>query len=90
MDQIIARFRQGDNLPIGQAVINQTIVSGIGNVYKSELLFLLRLQPLQLVHDLSDEIILELVAKATELMAANLSGRPRTTRYALDGGRFHV
>jgi endonuclease VIII len=87
---VLARFRQCNNLPIGQAVMNQTIVSGIGNVYKSEVLFLLRLHPQTLVSDLRDEQILELVATASELMAKNLSGRPRTTRYALDGGRFYV
>ncbi|WP_254507945.1 Fpg/Nei family DNA glycosylase [Anatilimnocola floriformis] len=89
-EEVIARFRQGNNLPIGQAVMNQTIVSGIGNVYKSELLFSLRLHPLLLVSDMSDEQLLELTTLASELMSQNLSGRPRTTRHSLDGGRFYA
>ena len=89
-EQVLARFRQCNNLPIGEAVMNQTVVSGIGNVYKSEVLFSLRLHPLVLVSDLSDEQILALTAKSRELMAQNLSGRPRTTRHALDGGRFYT
>jgi len=89
-EEVLARFRQCDNLPIGQAVLNQTIISGIGNVYKSEVLFLLGLHPQTLVRDLRDELILELTAMSAELMGQNLSGRPRTTRHALDGGRFHV
>lgn len=87
---VLARFRQCNNVPIGQAVLNQTIVSGIGNVYKSELLFHFRIHPQTLVSDLMDEQILGLTAKASEMMAKNLSGRPRTTRYALGGGRFYV
>lgn len=89
-DEVLARFRQCNNLPIGEAVLNQTIVSGIGNVYKSELLFLLGWHPRTLVRELSDEQILKLTAMSSELMAQNLSGRPRTTRHSLDGGRFHV
>lgn len=85
---VLARFRQCNNLPIGQVVLNQTVVSGIGNVYKSEVLFLMRLHPLTLVSELNDELILELVRTARELMEKNLSGRPRTTRFALGGKRF--
>ena len=70
--------------------MNQTVIAGIGNVYKSEVLFQLRLHPLTMVGDLSDEQILGLAAKAREMMLQNLSGQPRTTRYALDGGRFNV
>lgn len=89
-ERVVARFRQCNQMPIGQAVLNQTIVSGIGNVYKSEVLFKLRLHPQTLVGDLKNEQIIELVAEATELMSRNLDGRPRTTRYALDQGRYYV
>jgi endonuclease-8 len=89
-DEVLARFRQADNMPIGQAIMNQTIVSGIGNVYKSEVLFDLGVHPQSLVSDLQDDRLLALTAKACELMAQNLTGRPRTTRFALDGGRFWV
>ena len=88
--EVLARFRQCNNLPIGEAVMNQTVVSGIGNVYKSELLFELRLHPLTPVGDLTNEQILKLVSLASALIAKNLSGRPRTTRFALDGGRFYA
>jgi endonuclease-8 len=87
---VLARFRLCNDLPIGQAIMNQTVVSGIGNVYKSEILFQVHLHPLTPVSDLNDDQILQLVAKASDLMAQNLAGRPRTTRHALDGGRFYV
>lgn len=88
--EMLARFRQANQLPIGEAVMNQTIVAGIGNVYKSEVLYCLRLHPLERVGDLRDEQLLEIAHTASEMMAKNLSGRPRTTRYTLDGGRFHA
>lgn len=86
--ETLARYRQCNNLPIGQVVLNQTVVSGIGNVYKSEVLFLLRVHPLTLVSELSDAQLLSITEKARELMSQNLGGRPRTTRHALDGGRY--
>jgi endonuclease-8 len=89
-EDVVARFRQCNSLPIGEAVMNQTVVSGIGNVYKSEVLFHQHLHPQTPVRDLRDEQILALVAVSRELMQQNLSGRPRTTRHALDGGRFWV
>jgi endonuclease-8 len=88
--EILARFRQANSMSIGEAIMNQTIVSGIGNVYKSEVLFTLRLHPQRLVNDLTDEQLLQITHKASELMAKNLNGRPRTTRYSLDGGRFYA
>lgn len=87
-EEVLQRFRQANSLPIGQAIMNQTIISGVGNVYKSEVLFLLRLHPLIRVSELSDEQLLSVTAKSRELMGQNLDGRPRTTRHALDGRRF--
>jgi endonuclease-8 len=89
-EEVLARFRQCNNLPIGQAVMNQTVVSGIGNVYKSEVLFHVRLHPQTMVSQVPDQQLIELTAIAREQMERNLSGRPRTTRHSLDGGRFWV
>ena len=68
--------------------MNQTIVSGLGNVYKSEVLFLLRLHPRTPISQLRDDELLALTAKSRELMQQNVDGKPRTTRRALDGRRF--
>ncbi len=89
-DEIIRRFRVHDPTPIGQAVLNQTIVCGIGNVYKSETLFLTGIDPFAAVATLDDTQIVSLVQKARELMLANLEGYPRTTRRSLDGRRAWV
>jgi endonuclease-8 len=88
--EVLRRFRVFDGSPIGEALMNQTIVSGIGNVYKSEILFLNRVSPFATVATLTDERILALIARASELMARNVSGYRRQTRFGRDGGRLWV
>jgi len=83
-DEALARFRVHDPTPIGQAVMNQTIVCGIGNVYKSEVLFLCRTNPFVPVSQLSDDEVLQIVKLALDLMSKNLEGYPRRTRFGLD------
>lgn len=45
---IIENFRKSENMhrEIGQALLDQTVVAGIGNIYKSEILFQARVNPL--------------------------------------------
>jgi endonuclease-8 len=88
--EVLRRFRAHDPTPIGEAVMNQSIVAGIGNVYKSEILFLTRTNPLVPVGRLSDEQILKIAQTARRWMAKNLTGYPRRTRSALDGQRLWV
>jgi endonuclease-8 len=84
----VVRFRQRNALPLGEAVMNQTIVAGIGNVYKSELLFLLGLDPFAPVAQFTDAELAALIEKARQLMRKNLSGAPRQTRFRGDGRRL--
>jgi endonuclease VIII len=84
------RMRERGDRPIGDVVMVQAALAGIGNVYKSEVLFLLKINPFVAVDTLSDAALDSLLAKAGELMAQNLEGEKRTTRRALDGGRVWV
>lgn len=84
------RLRERGDRPIGDAVMVQAALAGIGNVYKSEVLFLLKIDPFVAVDTLSDAALDSILAKAGELMARNLEGEKRTTRRALDGGRVWV
>jgi endonuclease-8 len=77
----VARFRARNSLPLGEAVMNQTIVCGIGNVYKSELLFIMRFDPFAPVAGFSDAELARLIEKARRLMRRNLAGQPRQTRF---------
>lgn len=84
------RLRARGDQTIGDALMVQAALAGIGNVYKSEVLFLLKTSPFTRVDALPDAAIDALVAKAQELMRQNLDGKPRTTRHALTGGRYWV
>jgi endonuclease-8 len=74
------RLRERGDLEIGVALMDQTALAGIGNVYKSEVLFLCGVSPRVRVRDLDDATIDRLVARAGELLRRNLGpGLRRTT-----------
>ncbi len=69
-------------LSIGEAVMTQTALSGIGNIYKSETLFLCQINPLSLVTALSVDQAQGIVRKARALLRLNthtMSNRRTTT-----------
>lgn len=77
--------------PIVDVLLNQHIATGIGNVYKSEVLFLERLAPQVSLGDLDDDRLLRLYQRARRLLGRNLHGGPRVTRQANDdAGRLWV
>ncbi|MCA9238292.1 MAG: Fpg/Nei family DNA glycosylase [Planctomycetales bacterium] len=87
--EALARLRSVDDAPLGEAVMNQRVVSGIGNIYKSEVLFLEQLDPFAPVAKFTDDELRALLAAARRLMLRNLDGRPRTTRTG-PGGRLWI
>ncbi len=68
--------------PIGEVVMDQEVVAGIGNIYKSECLYVARINPFVSAWLLGKDKTRELLALARRLMQRNLSpGTPmRTTR----------
>ncbi|MCB9594089.1 MAG: hypothetical protein H6719_15250 [Sandaracinaceae bacterium] len=89
LDEAVRRLRSEPDLPLGVAVMRQDLVSGIGNVYKSEVLFLKRLSPFARVADVDDATLRGVVDEARRLLRANL-GRARRTRHRLRGDRHWV
>ncbi|TWT43341.1 DNA-formamidopyrimidine glycosylase family protein [Botrimarina hoheduenensis] len=87
---ILPRLRVHNATPIGEAVMNQTIAAGIGNVYKSETLFLARLWPWTPVGALSDTVLLDYLQLTRQWMWRNRGRGPRVTRWAADGRRHWV
>jgi endonuclease-8 len=83
VETAIARMRAGGSVPIGEAVLDQRRVAGIGNIYKSETLFLQKVDPFRLLGDLTDDTLRAILLEARRLMSANLapgSGMRTTTR----------
>ncbi len=87
---IVSNFRRQPDLHLGVAVMDQRLLMGIGNVYKSELLFLEKLNPFLTIQCYSDEQLLQMLRRGQRLMRANLDGGPRRTRMGRDGSRTWV
>lgn len=67
--------------PIGVLLMDQSVVAGIGNVYRAEILFRARLDPLRPGRDLPERLWLEMWDDLVTLMRAGVrSGRIVTTR----------
>jgi len=64
---------------IGDVLLDQRVASGIGNVYKSEVLFEVRVHPRAKVRELSDAQLTLIFETATRLMRLNLLTRRRTS-----------
>jgi endonuclease VIII len=64
---------------IGDLIMDQRIASGVGNVYKSEVLFECRVHPRTLVHQLAADDVRAIYEKAAQLMRLNLLTRRRTS-----------
>jgi endonuclease-8 len=80
------------SLPIGEAVMKQTALSGIGNIYKSETLFVCRVNPFLPVSELGHETVTRIVQTARQLLRKNaLPGAPqRTTTTSGVSGQYYV
>ncbi|MFF0278456.1 DNA-formamidopyrimidine glycosylase family protein [Streptomyces sp. NPDC004330] len=76
---------------LGEALLDQRNLAGIGNVYKSELAFLAGVSPWLPVGDLAADVPARLVATAHRLLEANKDHPDRrTTTTRRPGTRLHV
>lgn len=82
LDEAIVRLRSLGDIALGDAIMRQSAVAGIGNVYKSELLFLERLDPFIPIIEVDPIRLKTLLERARTLMQANVNARgPRRTRF---------
>ena len=98
--EALRRFRARPELSIADALLNQRIVAGAGNVYKSEVLFLCGVNPFAAVAGVDDERVLALLSTARKHLLANVidpttaivtyRGYRRTTRRADPAERLYV
>jgi endonuclease VIII len=95
------RLRELSELPVGEALLRQSLVAGIGNVYKSEICFACGVNPFRNVSSLSDAELLCLTTRARDYLRANVTeasgnriitytGFRRTTRRSDPGARLWV
>jgi endonuclease-8 len=69
----IRRFREHQTASIADTLINQRVVAGAGNVYKSEVLFLCGINPFLPVRSVSDEKLLHVLETARKHLQANVT-----------------
>jgi endonuclease-8 len=71
--------------PLVDVLLDQRVACGIGNVYKSEVLFLSRLHPATPLSGVADPCLMAVYRRAADLLRRNLHGGPRVTRFTGDG-----
>ena len=84
-DEAIRRFRALSDREIGDALLVQRAAAGIGNIYKSEVLFLERIDPRATLTTITDDELRRLLRRASVLLRRNLGDGPRATRATLGG-----
>lgn len=72
-EEATRRVRERADTAIADVLLNQRVMAGIGNVYKSEVLFACRVDPFALVGTLTDEQVSCMVTTARKFLRANVS-----------------
>jgi endonuclease VIII len=80
-DDAVQRIQARTTMSVGETLLNQRVLAGIGNVYKSEILFACRVHPFATVASLEPETIRLLVRTARKFLRTNVSNslKPMTT-----------
>jgi len=91
-EEAIERMQAHGDVEIADVLLDQTVIAGIGNVYKSEVLFGARINPFARVAALTRDQLAEVVAVAMRFMRANVvsdvvSGFSRTAGMRRTTGR---
>ncbi len=91
-EEAVRRLRALAEAPIGVAIMDQRAVAGVGNIYKSETLFSVGVDPFAPVSSLTDEKLHAIVDRARRLMKSNMQGGAMrtTTSNPGTGQRYYV
>jgi endonuclease-8 len=86
LDAVVARLRGASDLWLGEALQDQRLVAGIGNMWMAEALWTIRVSPWLRVRETDDEALRDAVAAARRLMQEGLeTGRPGRQVYRRAG-----
>lgn len=100
-NEAVARIAAHPESEIANVLLNQRVIAGLGNVYKSEVCYLCGVSPFARVRELSAEQIASLVSTAERLLSVNVkdgsdgqivtyTGARRTTHASDPGHRLWV
>jgi endonuclease VIII len=79
LEAAVQRARAQGRAAIADVLLNQRVVAGIGNVFKSEILFVTGTYPFAPASDVSDADLVRIMRVARDLLRANRSDRGRLT-----------
>jgi endonuclease VIII len=75
-DRMLAHLRRADQRrAVGDALLDQRLVAGMGNVWKAESLWRARVSPWRPLGDVGDDELRVVLAEAARLMRRSLEGR---------------
>jgi endonuclease VIII len=88
LEAMVANLRLvGQDLRVGEALLDQRLVAGIGNLWMAESLWEAELSPWARLGELTDEELRRALAAASRLMHGSLEGNRRPRRAYRRGGR---
>ena len=85
LDEAVRRLQALPGVQIGDALLDQHALAGIGNIFKSETLFACGISPFLDVGDLSHEALTRVASTARRLLQAHTSAQSPVTRRAVYG-----
>jgi endonuclease-8 len=74
LDRMIANLRRDPTRPVGDAILDQRLVAGIGNIWKAECLWAARVSPWARIETLGDDELRAVLEEAHRLMRTGLEG----------------
>jgi endonuclease-8 len=78
VDEVVRRLRRLDQTRlVGEALVDQRVVAGIGNMWLAETLWHARLSPWRRLRDVTDDVLEGALAWARDAMTAAVSGERR-------------
>jgi endonuclease VIII len=86
-DEVAERLLEHSDEEVGNALLNQRVMAGIGNVFKSEICFACGVNPFRKIATLRPQQIDCLVATARRFLAANVADEAGDAIVTYTGGR---
>ncbi|CAN5484810.1 Fpg/Nei family DNA glycosylase [soil metagenome] len=85
-----ARAEGQPGLTVAELLLDQTVAAGVGNVFKSEALYVAGVHPFTLVADAGDDLLRKVWSVAHRQLVANRGRAYRSTTGTSDVGRTYV
>ncbi|HEY8182574.1 MAG TPA: DNA-formamidopyrimidine glycosylase family protein [Thermoanaerobaculia bacterium] len=85
IDEVVRRIHEHASEEIGSVLLNQHVVAGIGNIYKSEVLYVCGINPFMRVETLDDTALQRIVKKGRAILQRSTRERPRFQVYERGG-----